>query len=31
MIQMDRALSAGVYMIELTDGDNRMVERMIVE
>jgi hypothetical protein len=24
-------LSAGVYMIELTDGDNRMVERMIVE
>jgi hypothetical protein len=31
MIQMDRTLSAGVYMIELTDGDNRMVERMIVE
>ncbi|MFN7883192.1 MAG: T9SS type A sorting domain-containing protein, partial [bacterium] len=30
-IQMDRTLSAGVYMIELTDGDNRMVERMIVE
>jgi hypothetical protein len=31
MIQMDRTLSAGVYVIELTDGDNRMVERMIVE
>jgi hypothetical protein len=31
MIQMDRTLSAGVYMIELTDGDHRMVERMIVE
>jgi hypothetical protein len=31
MIQMDRALSAGVYMIELIDGENRMVERMIVE
>ncbi|MFN6379630.1 MAG: MopE-related protein [Flavobacteriales bacterium] len=30
-IQMDRTLSAGVYMIELTDGSNRMVERMIVE
>ena len=30
-IQMDRVLSAGVYMIELTDGSNRMVERMIVE
>ena len=31
MIQMDRTLSAGVYMIELIDGDSRMVERMIVE
>ena len=31
MIQMDRTLSAGVYMIELIDGENRMVERMIVE
>jgi hypothetical protein len=30
-IQMDRTLSAGVYMIELTDGSNRQVQRMIVE
>jgi hypothetical protein len=30
-IQMDRTLSAGVYMIELTDGSDRQVQRMIVE